>query len=119
MILKFSKRHHLAKLHDELLAAVPALRPQPGPDGVPVARLLLSGDGENIEAIVPDDLSPQDIDTIKAVVNAHDPTPPSPPPPDTDQQLLEAIAQADPQELKEALLRVLGEADVTARVAQG
>lgn len=115
MVLVFRKRHHLTKLHDELLESVPALRPRPGPSGEPEAALLLGGDGENIEAIVPDDLAPEDIEAIKAVVEAHDPTPP-PPPPDPDRQLAEAIARAETlQELKDALLGRLNKAAAKAR----
>lgn len=113
--LTFKKRHHLTKLHDELLEAVSALRPVPGPDGEPQARLLLGGDGETIEMLVPDDLSPEDIAAIEAVVSAHDPTPP-PPPPDPDQELMAAIALAesevkaaqDEPALKAAVLKLIG-----------
>lgn len=93
VILRFKRPHHLGKLHEELLAAVSALRPVPGPDGIPTARLLLSGDGENIEAIVPDDLTQQDIAAIEQAINVHDPAPP-PPPPDPTEALAQAIERA-------------------------
>ncbi|HEY8342212.1 MAG TPA: hypothetical protein VIK75_04275 [Calditerricola sp.] len=96
MVLKFNRPHHLCKLHDEILAAVPALRPVPGSDGVPVARLLIGGDGQTVEMVVPDDLAPEDLAAIEAVVNVHDPTPP-PPPPDPDEELMQALEVANAQ----------------------
>ena len=114
MILRYERPHHLSKLHDELLVAIPALRPQPGPTGELEARLLIGGDGETVEMIVPDDLTPEDIAAIEAVVEAHDPTPP-PPPPDPDAALREAVEQAQTlAELKAALLGRLKPARVKA-----
>ncbi|HEY8414758.1 MAG TPA: hypothetical protein VIK99_03190 [Thermaerobacter sp.] len=113
--LVFKRPHHLNKLHEELLEKVPALRPRPGPSGEPEAVLLIGGDGGTVEMLVPDDLTPEDIEAIQAVVEAHDPTPP-PPPPDPDEELIQAISRAKTlEELKEALIGRLCKAAVKAR----
>lgn len=70
MNLTYQRKHRLGKIHDELLAAIPALRPAGGQD----ALLLVSGDGETLKLVVPDSA---DRAAIDAVVAAHDPTTPS------------------------------------------
>jgi hypothetical protein len=71
--LMFTHPYALNKLHDELLAALPALRPIAGPDGQPAAILLVEGLPDGVLRLtVPDDA---DAAAITAVVAAHDPTP--------------------------------------------
>lgn len=73
MQLTYSHQNSLPKLLDELLAAIPALRPVPAGDGgLPVAVLHLWGDGDSITLEVPDAV---DEAAVTAVVAAHDPTP--------------------------------------------
>lgn len=74
MRLTFEHPHRLAKLHDELVAAIPELTPVAGLDGALEAVWTISGDGQHLELEVPDDVDEQ---AIRAVVDAHDPTTPS------------------------------------------
>lgn len=75
-----TKPHNLNALLDEMLAAIPALRPVARPDGRLDAMLSLSGDGSTIEATVPDAVADAD---VLAVINAHtNPLPPDTSPPD-------------------------------------
>ncbi len=74
--LHFDKPNNLTALHAELLAAIPALRPVPGTDGLPEAVIVLTGAGTAIDLFVPDNA---DETAISAVVAAHT----NPPPPDT------------------------------------
>jgi hypothetical protein len=72
--LTYTHPHHLSKLSDELMAAVPSIAPVPGPDGVNMAVMTLSDDGGDVITMtVPDEA---DEAAIAAVVAAHDPTPP-------------------------------------------
>jgi hypothetical protein len=72
-ILTYAHPNSLPKLTDELLAAVPALRPAPDPDGGrPTAVFQIWGDDQNVTLAVPDDI---DADAITAVIAAHDPAP--------------------------------------------
>jgi hypothetical protein len=66
MILTYTTPHRLNKLHDELLAALPALRPdrESGYAGAGV-----TGDGTTLVIEVPDDTDEQ---AVNAVVVAHD-----------------------------------------------
>lgn len=94
--LTFDVQHHLSKLHDELLAEIPEVRPVDGE-----AVMLVSGDGAHLSLTVPDDA---DEAAIQSVVDAHDPTPPEPPP-DPEDELAAAIeAATDMESLKAALL---------------
>jgi hypothetical protein len=88
--LTFTQAHHLGKLHDELLAAIPALQPT-GAGEERRAVMSVSGDGSTLSLGVPDDA---DEAAIAAVVAAHDPTPPAPPP-DPNTELTAAIAAVD------------------------
>lgn len=72
-VLAFEQAHDLGKLHDELLAAIPALRPRRGADGINIAVFSLSGAGDELRVEVPDDVVEQD---VAAVLKGHDPTPP-------------------------------------------
>lgn len=67
-----NQANDLAKLHDELLAAIPALRPVPGARGLPQAVMLLEARGNRITLQVPDDVTETQVDAVLAV---HDPTP--------------------------------------------
>lgn len=72
--LAYTRPHSLTKLHAELLAAVPSLRPQNG-----AAVMRISGNGTQLVLEVPD---AADEAQIGGVVTAHDPTPlPVPPAP--------------------------------------
>ena len=93
--------HNLGRLHGELIDAVPELAPIVLPDGRKEARFGLSGIGDRIELLVPDDLSEAAEALIEAVIAAHDPTPtPTPPAPnfgedipsDFDSKLAETVA---------------------------
>ena len=63
--LTFTKPHDLSQLHDEILVAIPALRPKDGP------VMRVEGLGDQIFLYVPDAASEP---AIQAVVNAHVPT---------------------------------------------
>lgn len=89
MRLHYERPNDLSKLHDELLAALPALRPT---EGGPV--LAVEGLGDDIWLTVPDDA---DQDAIAAVVAAHDPTP-SEPGPTKNEILLLMLDTIDPEE---------------------
>jgi len=68
--LSYRQPVHLSKLHDELLAAIPALAGEREP-GQP--RLRVAGDATSAQLDVDDQA---DEATIAAIVAAHDPTPP-------------------------------------------
>lgn len=89
--LVYTIQHRLNKLHDELIAAIPALAPV----GVPPNRdavFSISGDGILLTLIVPDAISePQ----IQAVLAAHDPTTPS------AAEIATATANANEQTLRD------------------
>lgn len=89
-MLTFSKAHNLPKLTEELMAAVPALRPVALPDGDRRAVMTVSGDGARLEIAVPDGAEEA---AIAAVVAAHDPT--VQPQPDPGSQLIAAVRAID------------------------
>jgi len=62
--------HDLSQLHDELLAAIPGLRPVDGPNGYPVPRLAVEGEGPTVRLTVPDGTVEAE---VAAVVAAHAP----------------------------------------------
>lgn len=66
--LKYSAPHDLSQLHDELLAAIPALRGEDAP-GQPLLRV--EGEGTTVVLTVPEATSEA---ALVAVVKAHDPT---------------------------------------------
>ena len=70
MILTYTTPHRLNKIHDELLAAIPSLRPDLE-SGYPGAGV--TGDGTTLVLEVPDDTDEQ---AVAAVVAAHDATTP-------------------------------------------
>lgn len=78
MRLTYTRPNDLSKLHDELLAAIPSLRPV----GM-TPRMIVEGAGEDIYLTVPSDA---DVSAIYAVVQAHDPTP-RPQPPTLEERL--------------------------------
>ena len=84
--LHFVQPHHPGKLYDEIIAAIPALRPAPNERQI----LGLSWLGDDIWLTVPDDTDPA---IVAAVVVAHDPTP-LPVPPTPDERLEAAIIAA-------------------------
>lgn len=97
--LTFTQPHHLGKLHEELLAAVPSVQPV-GSGDERRAVMTVSGDGKRLELRVPDTA---DEAAIRSVVAAHDASPPAPPP-DPNEELDAAIAAATTlEELKDAL----------------
>lgn len=67
-VLQYNKAHNLSKLHDEILAAIPALKPELG--GMAIIRV--ESKNNDIWITVPDDTNEQ---AIQAVIDAHDPTP--------------------------------------------
>lgn len=98
--LHYERPVHLDRLHDELLAALPALRPQAGR---PV--LAVQGTPAEVWLLVPDDA---DEPSIAAIVEAHDPTPPAPQPALTE-QLATILASATElsQATRDALVAAL------------
>lgn len=74
-VLKFRRIHHLGKLHAELEAAIPGLRPITTEQGDRFSIWALSGRGDDLIIEVPEDTDEQAIATVLA---AHDPTPPAP-----------------------------------------
>ncbi len=77
MKLNFERTVHLSKLHDELLAAMPELRPVD--DEQPV--ITVEGDDTEVWLTVPDWV---DVAAVEEVVADHDPTPPEEPDPDEE-----------------------------------
>lgn len=78
----FNIQNNLSALHDELLAAIPALRPIPiGPDdNEPVMRIEGKNEGDNagwVRLTVPDAIKKTD---LQPVIQAHDPNKPRPDP---------------------------------------
>jgi len=69
--LHFLKSNNLSLLHDELLAAVPALAPIRDAQGLGTAVMAVEGTETEVWLTVPDTA---DETTIAAVVTAHDPT---------------------------------------------
>jgi hypothetical protein len=69
--LHYDQPVNLDTLHDELLRAVPELRPVPGALGVPVAVMLMTGSDSHVDLQVPDEADQLAID---AVLVAHDPS---------------------------------------------
>lgn len=82
--------HHLSKLHDELLASVPSVRPV-GTGENRRAVMTISGDGTDLVLQVPDGA---DEAAIRTVVAAHDSTPLAPPV-DPNEELSAAITSVD------------------------
>lgn len=73
MKLSVTKKHRLSKLHDEILAAVPELRPiTVDGERFPRPVMIVSGDGDSLEITLPDD-APRD--AVLAVIDAHNPEP--------------------------------------------
>lgn len=95
--LEYGVTHDLAKLTNELLAAIPALAPQLNANNEFESVFRIEGREGAVTIDMPDEVNEND---VSAVVAAHDPTPP-PPPPDP----AAAIAAATTlEELKAALL---------------
>ena len=69
--LKFNAPNNLSLFHDELLAAIPALRPVANQDRGLEAVIRVEGSDSGIWLTVPDNA---DEAAIAAVVAAHDPT---------------------------------------------
>jgi hypothetical protein len=88
-VLEIIRPHRLSRLADELVAALPGLRPRPGPTGEPEPPFTLTGRGNLIRLELPDDVDPA---AVRAVVLAHDSTPASAPDPAAD--AAEAIRRA-------------------------
>lgn len=86
-VFTYTKPHHAGKLYDELVAAVPALKPVKTPDGAWVAVWQLEEQGDVVKVKVPDELGVKEAE-IRAVVMAHDPTPP---PPAKEQATVETV----------------------------
>lgn len=74
--LQFDRPINLGRLHDQLIAQVPALAPQPGAGGMLQAVMTVEGGTDRAILTVPDEA---DEAAIQAVVDAHDPTPDVPP----------------------------------------
>jgi hypothetical protein len=95
--LEYTYPHDLGKLHDELLAAIPPLRPTTGPGGIDVAVMLVEGDDTHVWLTVPDNANER---AIAAVVAAHDPTPLPPGP--TQAELFDGVVAQAQQALTKA-----------------
>ena len=90
--LSFSRAHDLAQLHNELLAAVPALAGTfLRDDGAEEPKLRVEGIGTTVHLTVPDDADER---AIAAVVDAHEPKPAPESGPTRDERLLAAVDQA-------------------------
>lgn len=76
--LHFVKPNNLSWLHDQLLAAIPALRPVGAPPAAPVPVMTVEGRGDDIWLTVPDTA---DEPAIAFIVQAHDPAAVRPPTP--------------------------------------
>lgn len=73
MRISFTGTFHVAKLADDLMAAIPALRPVPGEDGILVHVCTVDATEAGVVVVAPDEANQK---AIAAVVKAHDPTPP-------------------------------------------
>lgn len=82
MRLHYTRPNALSQLHDELLAAIPSLRPTNGQ-----VVLRVEGSGNNIYLDVPGD---SNVDAIATVVTAHVPAPPPPLPDYADEETTRA-----------------------------
>ncbi len=74
--IRATRPHDIGQLHDELEAAVPALRPK-SENGERVAVMSATSRGDEITLLVPDEA---DEATVRAVVSAHVPRARTPPP---------------------------------------
>ena len=72
--LSYQGDYLLGKLQEELVAGVPGLAPAKGELG-PEAVFALWGDEQSVTLVVPEEVAEPE---VAAVVNAHDPTTPSP-----------------------------------------
>lgn len=104
-IIEADKPNDLSKLHDEILAALPALRPdKKGP------RLRVEGTAARVRLEVREDVKDVDAAALTAIIAAHDPTPRPLPPTALKAALADAVDRvgalpASPQ--KAALASVL------------
>lgn len=94
--LVYERAVNLSKLHDELLAALPELRPVD--DETPV--MTVEGDDTEVRLTIPEGV---DLATIEAVVSAHDAIP-LPEPDHLAQFKAEIAAAVTIHEIKAALL---------------
>ena len=101
--LHFAKPNNLSRLHDELLAAIPTLRPIPNARGENEPVMAVEGRGDDIWLTVPDDA---DEAAIAAIVQAHDATRVAPRVPDPDLAAWNAATTLP--EVKAILARRLG-----------
>jgi hypothetical protein len=85
--LHFNKPNRINKLHDELLAAIAALRGPQQPDGSRLAVMTVESSGDDIWLTVPDDA---DETAIQAVIDAHTN---AAPPPSQDEIDIEEIRE--------------------------
>ncbi len=77
MRLRYTRAVHISKLHDELLRALPELRPLDSEQAV----MTVEGSGSEVTLTVPDGVS---VSAIESVIAAHDPTPPAQRNPDAE-----------------------------------
>lgn len=120
-ILTFNRPNDLSLLHDELIAAIPGLEPQPvpgefSPDGSPVLApvMTVEGLGNDISVGVPDNV---DEPAVAAVVAAHDETTPRPDPRASRGNRIAGLLQTSRSNWTTAQLREIVE--LTAREVTG
>lgn len=77
--LTFNRKNDLGQLLGEIEAAVPALRPR-DVEGERQAVVSVSGAGEQVVVLVPDETGEADVAAVSGVVASHVPKPKAPPP---------------------------------------
>lgn len=66
--LHYVKANNLSQLHDEILSGCSAICPIDGQ-----AQMSVEGDGNNVWLTLPDNLSPEDLQQVEAIVASHTP----------------------------------------------
>ena len=98
--LHFTRANNLNQLHEEIVAAVPSVRPQLNAFGEQEAVMTVEGKGDDIWLTVPDDA---DETAISTVVTAH--VPREVPPVDPDGDLRAAIVAVDTSKILDPSVR--------------
>ena len=112
--LDFARPNNLSALHDELMEAIPTLRPSKDKDGNLTPTIQVEGLGDDVWLTVPDTA---DEAAISAVVQAHDPTIAQPDPSADRRSRLAELLQTSRTNWTTAQLREIVE--LTAREITG
>lgn len=72
--LHYRIANNLGRLHNDLMSAIPTLRPKQGTDGRLVATITLEGNDTDVWLTIPDDVI-VDAASVQAVITAHNSAP--------------------------------------------